>query len=687
MFKKLVWVLLFLSVLLVTFVLSAYMLSPHISRFLLVQWLEQQGFESVDFQMQPPTDNRLVINQLSLSHAEGQRHTLINIESLVLYYSLPELLTRYRLEKISTDQANVTILIDSSLPERIETLQKSTIDLHPQQLSELFAYIPAHQVNVKVFNLRYQTDDATEITLEGQLNLDDSGFQSSGTLFLDQEYLTHLSLSLARSGQLFFNLHEHDQPLIKMSGELSYLEDHWRLSSGHQVFTQSFTDWLNRQFSLSISSELGLQDPLSFTSRLTLPGELPLDPGLLLDSLNGDLTLGTRMQPAPMDSFAYHMDLRVIAQLSLYQRNISGQVQAAATERDGLIPGFQLNGQLSLPKDFDQITFEGTVDVDALEQGIKLSATHTTQDTTQLNWTLPTQSAPPIVNLIRQYVTQIPSTIMLESGQFSASGTVNMGANQWRANSRSKLYDATLVQGNIRIEGVDWQNQATLNETGNWQSHGDVSVEQVNVGLPINLTPIDYQLQHQSNQLNLNTSSFTASLLGGTVYVPRLNFNPVEPDLLFLVSLRNFDLGAILALYADRGLYGEGQIDGQLPIQFNAEGLRIDSGNVGTVMPGVIRFQPDDDLKNMAESNLGLRIALEALTDLRYDLLDLDVQYHPNGDLILVSRMQGNNPDWQQGRPIDLTVTIEDNIPKLLRALQITGRITDALDRHFQQSP
>ncbi|TVQ69997.1 MAG: hypothetical protein EA373_07605 [Oceanospirillales bacterium] len=687
MLKKLVWLFILLIFLMVSLVVSVYWFSPQISRLAITHWLEQQGFDSIDFQMQPPTDRGLRINQLALSQVDGQRHINVRADSLNLKFNLAQIIQQQRLELISAEQIDVVITIDTSLPERLETLQQEHIDLHPQQLSELFASIPVNQLAINQINIRYQADASPELATQGKVILDNNGLESSWLMSINHTPLANLDFDLHRDGSLSLQLRQLDNKLLNIAGELSFIDEQWQLNLGHQLFSRNLINWLNNSFSLSITSDLGLQDPISFTADIRLPRNLPLDPVKLLDSLEGGLTLATRLQPPQTEALPYQLTLNLLTQLNLQQRQITGQLQLTSTDALGQLPDAQVNSQVRIASSLDSVALNGHLGLADLNQLISFTTEIQSSKPTQINWRLTERDAIPVLNQLRSYLDGLPNNLNLESGRFSASGRVIINANTWTVNAQTSLKNATLLQANNRFEGVDWKSQLTIDQQGNWTNSGDITLNRLNIGLPITLSPINYQLRSQSGRLLLNSSAFTANLLGGRIYLPALSFDPLAPDLIFLVSLREFDLGSILELYADKGLYGEGTIDGQLPVRFNTEGLSIEGGNIGTVAPGVIRYQPDEGLQSMAQTNIGLRLAFEALSDLQYQLLDLGVHYQPNGDLTLVSRLQGSNPEWQQGRPIDLTLTIEDNIPDLLRALQITGRITDAIDQHFQRSP
>ena len=73
--------------------------------------------------------------------------------------------------------------------------------------------------------------------------------------------------------------------------------------------------------------------------------------------------------------------------------------------------------------------------------------------------------------------------------------------------------------------------------------------------------------------------------------------------------------------------------------------------------------------------------ALKVLDNFLFRDLELKVNYQPDGTLFLDTSLKGHNPDWQRGQPIDFNIRIEQNLLKLLQALQFS----DNLDKHIQQ--
>jgi hypothetical protein len=86
----------------------------------------------------------------------------------------------------------------------------------------------------------------------------------------------------------------------------------------------------------------------------------------------------------------------------------------------------------------------------------------------------------------------------------------------------------------------------------------------------------------------------------------------------------------------------------------------------------------------LAEANPSVKMVVEALSNFQYQVLDVTSDYKPGGDLNLQIRLEGENPDWQEGQPVHLNLNLEENIPALLRSLQLSGEITERVREQYQ---
>ncbi|WP_409523056.1 YdbH domain-containing protein [Nitrincola sp. MINF-07-Sa-05] len=304
-----------------------------------------------------------------------------------------------------------------------------------------------------------------------------------------------------------------------------------------------------------------------------------------------------------------------------------------------------------------------------------------------IDWQLTPFSVQGQYPLFRRFIPELPADLTLHQGNFSAKGRLSTQNNTWRLTSQQQLDDLKLSQKETHIEGINWRSELQLNDQGQLRDIGEISVRYIDIGLPVGGPTLSYQFNMSPDTtplLKLTPSYIT--LLGGRIDVPGIEINPLNPQNTFLIGIEGIRLTDVLELYAQQGIYGEGIITGQLPLTIKDNQISISSGFLrSTEEGGVIRYTPDEALGSMATGNFGLRMAFEALTDMQFSLLQLTLDYQPSGDANLVARIQGRNPEWQDGRPIDLTISIEENILDLLKALQLTGRITDRIDQHFTQ--
>ena len=81
-----------------------------------------------------------------------------------------------------------------------------------------------------------------------------------------------------------------------------------------------------------------------------------------------------------------------------------------------------------------------------------------------------------------------------------------------------------------------------------------------------------------------------------------------------------------------------------------------------------------------------LNVTRNALSNLQIEKLDADLSYDAEGQLILGTRIEGRNPDYQSGRPIHLNLTLENNMRTLLESLRTADRINAWVERKLLNS-
>lgn len=207
------------------------------------------------------------------------------------------------------------------------------------------------------------------------------------------------------------------------------------------------------------------------------------------------------------------------------------------------------------------------------------------------------------------------------------------------------------------------------------------SLGRIDIGLPLSNLSWQYRFDSLTGEMQLN--DFTTELLGGSLSVPAVRYNPNRERQQMDVVLADLSVQALVALAEYPGVYADGLISGYLPFIIEGDTVTIDRGLVGALNPGgSIRYTPASPTPS---NNPSLRLVNEALANYQYQRMNTEVFYDEQGELLLNVQLHGNNPDMNNGQAINLNVNISDNIPSLLKSLQASRVITEELERFVQQ--
>jgi len=153
---------------------------------------------------------------------------------------------------------------------------------------------------------------------------------------------------------------------------------------------------------------------------------------------------------------------------------------------------------------------------------------------------------------------------------------------------------------------------------------------------------------------------------------------PVE----FLVRASGVELAAVLALEGDE-VTGEGVLDGELPVRLENGEVSVEGGRFSArPAGGVLRYAEAEQVAASLDQ-AGVGFAVSALADYRFDVLDVEVNYAANGDLLLAVRLEGRNPSFEGGRPIHYNLNVTENVPALLKSLQLSDEVELKVERRL----
>jgi hypothetical protein len=174
-------------------------------------------------------------------------------------------------------------------------------------------------------------------------------------------------------------------------------------------------------------------------------------------------------------------------------------------------------------------------------------------------------------------------------------------------------------------------------------------------------------------------------LLGGRLVLQPGELDLSQPTHHVLVEMEGLQLARLFEVYPAEGLAGHGTLDGRLPVSLTDGRLTVEAGRLEAREPGGVLQYRSDKLREMGRANPGMRELALALDDFRYTVLSSDLDYGSDGVLILGLRLEGSNPALQRGRPVHLNVRLEEDIPALLASLQLSGQVSDIIQRRVQE--
>lgn len=283
-----------------------------------------------------------------------------------------------------------------------------------------------------------------------------------------------------------------------------------------------------------------------------------------------------------------------------------------------------------------------------------------------------------------------PALLELGAGRLAAHVSLRLdpGHAEPRGDLALQLDEVAGIYDRSELSGLTGRLEAEMHGDRLFLELPTLRLERLNPGIP--LGPLLLRASYQAalgaplaGRLQLWQAD--SGLLGGQLHTEPARLDLASPAQRLVVQLRGLELAELLGVYPAEGLSGSGSLDGRLPLRFDDAGLHVEEGRIAARAPGGVLRLRSERIRAFARSNPALQLATTALEDFRYDRLESEVSYAPRGQLLLGLRLHGHNPALEGGRPVNLTINLEENVPSLLTSLQLSGRVNEAIQRRVQQ--
>jgi len=278
-----------------------------------------------------------------------------------------------------------------------------------------------------------------------------------------------------------------------------------------------------------------------------------------------------------------------------------------------------------------------------------------------------------------------PYPLDIVSGNWSADMDID-----WETNNDVTRYGGIMSfeldtlagrYNDIGFVGLSTNVSAKMNPAGGIDvSPSSLAVRLVDIGLPLENITVNYTIDPGKQTVLAEDLSFAA--LGGRFIAAPFEYSASAATNVISLQAQSVQLQLMVNLLGSERIEMSGAISGDLPVTIGETNITITDGRLRSDPPGgVIRYKGDDDALKAAVPDGRLSFVTRALGNFRFDSLTSGVDYNDAGDLALKMRLAGINPDMDATQPIILNLSVENNIPQLLRSLQATRSIEDILER------
>lgn len=287
----------------------------------------------------------------------------------------------------------------------------------------------------------------------------------------------------------------------------------------------------------------------------------------------------------------------------------------------------------------------------------------------------------------------------LLNGSLSAQGWVqwqqyqadifddNSIAWRWQPDLMLRIDDMSGIYQELTTwEDIDMQLAIRRPFYDDFRIDSQISALSINPGINIEniLARSTTTIESDFSQALVVIEEVHTDVLGGRINVPLIRYDTRQEVNAFGIEVEGLQLEQLAALESGSGVTATGRLDGVLPIILLPEGPQIPAGSLYARAPGgVVQFRgaTADSLK---QSDPSVSLAMQVLNDFRYDKLQTDVTYQPDGELSLGLQFQGYNPTFFDGQATHFNLNLEYNLLDLLESLRVSNDIVQKLENKYQ---
>ncbi|WP_444901956.1 YdbH domain-containing protein [Microbulbifer sp. SSSA007] len=283
-------------------------------------------------------------------------------------------------------------------------------------------------------------------------------------------------------------------------------------------------------------------------------------------------------------------------------------------------------------------------------------------------------------NPLSKAVQGLPLDIV--SGAFSANGNVSWPL-QPKNSFKLILTNIAAVYGESFATGVE----GTIlleNDEEHWftPKPQPLSIRSINAGLTLDKVLFSLSLDREQD---LSLRDFSAEFLDGELRSEALTWNLADKTRSSILSAKNVSLEQLAQETESENFEAGGHLDLVIPIITGPDGITVKHGHLEAVEPGGRLRYYGAFSPQILSGNPQLKLIANALEDYDFRTLEGSMEYPPSGDLQLSLKLVGRSDSVDSERDLIINLNLENNIPAMLRSLQASRDLTEALEKQLDQ--
>lgn len=206
------------------------------------------------------------------------------------------------------------------------------------------------------------------------------------------------------------------------------------------------------------------------------------------------------------------------------------------------------------------------------------------------------------------------------------------------------------------------------------------NIASMNVGVDVSDMSFDLDLIPLEDGMAADIRRVHGTLFGGRVWIED-EYWVLGGDELIDVHIEELDLAEVIGTQSIQGLATTGSLSGVQPVKFTADGsVELAKGTLINTDAGIIRYH--NALSGSESMNQQLKFTMDVLENFQYEKLETQTEYH-DGNLLLHSKIVGNNPDVAEGRKIELNLSTEVGLLSALQAMRLQAGLEAQVEKLF----